>query len=378
VDFSDVIPDALGDDRPSALFITSNGAGMGHLTRLLAYARRLDDRVRSHFVSLSQAVGVVGTYGIPYEYLPSSGASGLMPREWNRLFAARVLETIQRVRPEVVIFDGTYPYGGIANVRKSAPEPKWVWSRRGMWKAEHGGERGRQQVGKAMWFDAVLEPGDLAESYDRGLTAGQPAHRVGPVTLLDVGELADRNTARSALGLPNEGRMALVSLGAGNINDTSGDLGAAVEALRKLDIDVCVTDTQIGGAGSIPDDVHTVQHFPLSEYLRAFDVAISAAGYNSFHELLRFGVPSLLVPNPETSLDDQVSRARFASDHGLAHSVDSLRVTQAVELLGDLLDNGPALTARVRAYDNGNGAAEASDFVTSLTSVGERGHDVGD
>ena len=41
------------------------------------------------------------------------------------------------------------------------------------------------------------------------------------MTLLDTAELDDRDTARGALGLPLDRRLALVALGAGNINDTS-------------------------------------------------------------------------------------------------------------------------------------------------------------
>ena len=51
--------------------------------------------------------------------------------------------------------------------------------------------------------------------------------------------------------------------------------------------------------------MHVVRDFPLSRRFRAFDLAVSAAGYNSFHELLRFGVPTLFIPNQDTALDDQ-------------------------------------------------------------------------
>lgn len=357
--------------RRRALFLTSNGAGMGHLTRLMAYARRLEESLEPHFLSLSQAVGVVQTYGMGYEYLPSSGAFGLAPRDWNRLFVARVLETLERIQPGIVVFDATFPYAGVRKIREARPGPIWVWSRRGMWKAEHDGQRAEEQIGRSAWFDAVLEPGDFAASYDRGITALQTAERVGPVTLLDRHELAQRAAARRALGLPATGPLALVSLGAGNINDTSGDVGAATQALRKLGVGICLTQSQIGASGSVPDDVFQVSHFPLSEYSRAFDLAVSAAGYNSFHEVLRFGVPTLFVPNSHTSLDDQSARARFAADNGLAHAVESVRVDEAADLLADLLANGDDMVARMAERDPGNGAAEGARFLVKLAEESE-------
>ncbi|MGH8827108.1 MAG: glycosyltransferase, partial [Jiangellaceae bacterium] len=101
---------ARPDGKPRVLFVSSNGAGMGHLTRLLAYARRCEPDVEPHFLSLSQAVPVVGGFGYPYEYLPSKNATGLAPRRWHDLFVSRVSETIGRVRPRTVVFDGTWPY----------------------------------------------------------------------------------------------------------------------------------------------------------------------------------------------------------------------------------------------------------------------------
>ena len=44
------------------------------------------------------------------------------------------------------------------------------------------------------------------------------------------------------IGLPLDRRLALVALGAGNINDTSHQTGAVVAALQRLGVDVCDAD----------------------------------------------------------------------------------------------------------------------------------------
>ncbi|HET9873722.1 MAG TPA: glycosyltransferase [Propionibacteriaceae bacterium] len=352
--------------RPAVLFITSNGAGMGHLTRLMAYARRTTPDLAPHFLSLSQAVGVASTYGFPYEYLPSTGATGMAPRRWHDLFTERVSDTVTRIRPAVIVFDGTWPYEGIRRVRAAFPEPRWVWSRRGMWKAGKSAE----QLLKETWFDAVIEPGDFAAPFDVGVTAAASATRIGPVTLLDRSELEDRAEARRALGLDPDPPMALVSLGAGNINDTRGDVGAAATALRRLGVEVCVTVPAIAESAGAADDLHVISDFPLSRRFHAFDLAISAAGYNSFHELLRFGVPTLLVPNRATALDDQEGRARFAAERGLAHRLDAVTVDSATPLLQDLLQRGQEMAGRAAALDPGNGAIEAADHLRRIAAGG--------
>jgi UDP:flavonoid glycosyltransferase YjiC (YdhE family) len=282
------------------------------------------------------------------------------------LFTERVSEAVGRLRPAVVVFDGTWPYNGIPRVRDAFPEARWVWSRRGMWR--HG--RSAEQLAKAAWFDAVVSPGELAEAYDRGATSRSDGLRVGPVTLLDADELDDLDTARRALGLPLDRRLALVALGAGNINDTSHETGATVAALRRLGVEICVTQTPIADADRTLSDVHVVREFPLSRRFRAFDLAVSASGYNSFHELLRFGIPTLFIPNQDTALDDQLARAEFAADLGLAHMLRRIRVDEAIPLLDDLLDRGQAMVANVPSVDRGNGAADAAVHLRTLAQAG--------
>lgn len=346
---------------PRILLMSSNGAGMGHLTRLFSYATRADEGASTHIVSLSQAAPLAGRLGLSYEYLPSAKALAMPPGRWRPIFQDRVGDAIERFDPDVLVFDGTWPYGGMEEIRAAHPEAHWVWSRRGMWREG----RNTDQLAKTDWFDSVLEPGDLAGAYDRGVTAAAPAHRVGPVTLLDAADLQARDEARAALGLPADGPLALVSLGAGNINDTTSEVGAAVHALTGLGVGVCVTVPDIASAGAAAgEDIHLVRDYPLSRRYAAFDVVISAAGYNSFHELLRMGVPTLFVPNTETSLDDQEARARFAADHGWAHQLPQLSVPTATPLLEELLDRGNEMAAGAQQADPGNGAGAAAAFLT--------------
>lgn len=376
---------------PSVLLVSSNGAGMGHLTRLLAYARRMPADTRRQVLSLSQAVPVVEQEGLAWEYLPSQGASGLRPASWRRLFAERVTEILHRLDPDVLVFDGTHPYSGLDRALAAHPRTRAVWSRRGMWLPG----RNVDQLAKSAWFDAVVEPGDLAGAADRGATAraqgGQAAVRVGPVTLVDRGdETADdsgsdadaasgsdagsaRARARAALGLPAEGPLALVTLGAGNINDTDDEVGAAAAALREQGVGVCVTAPSIAERAYAGAGVHLVRHFPLSEHLAAFDCAVAAAGYNSFHESLRLGVPTLFVPNARTSLDDQVGRAAYAAEQGWALSAPTLTGGAAPAVVGELLARGQELAARARAADPGNGAAAAAAEILRVAALAGSG-----
>lgn len=350
-------------DLPTVLLVSSNGAGMGHLTRLLAYARRLPEGVRPYVLSLSQAVPLVGQRGLAWEYLPSQGATGLRPASWRRLFAERVGEVLARVRPRVLVFDGTHPYAGLDVALAEHPEVRSVWSRRGLWRPGLNVD----QLAKSAWFDLILEPGDLAAAADHGATArAADAVRVRPVTLLDPDECSSRTAARAALGLPDDGPLALVSLGAGNVNDVDDEVGGASAALREHGVGVCVTTPAIAERAYAGSEVHLVRHFPLSQHFAAFDYVVSAAGYNSFHETLRLGVPALFVPNRQTSLDDQVARARHAHEQGWALSAHSVTGGQGRRAVAELLQRGPSLAAAARAHDPGNGATDAAAALMEL------------
>jgi hypothetical protein len=273
---------------------------------------------------------------------------------------------VRRLRPAVVVFDGTRPYAGITDVRELYPETRWVWSRRGMWRP------GMQAANLAStaWFDDVLAPGEFAEAYDRGATSNAGGVEIGAVTLLDADELEDRDTARRVLGLPLDQRLALVTLASDDSNYTSQETAAVLEALRQLGVGICVTQTQIARSVRTRADVHVVREFPLSRLFRAFDLAVSAAGYNSFHELLRFGIPTLFIPKLTTALDDQHARARFAADTGMAHVLERVSVDASTPLLCDLLERGDAMVATVSSVDRGNGATAAAVHLRKLAAAG--------
>src|SRR5690606_19654553 len=64
---------------------------------------------------------------------------------------------------------------------------------------------------------------------------------------------------------------------------------------------------------ALPDGVTPVSVYPLARYLRAFDVFVGAAGYNTCCEVVQSGIVSLLVPNAELA-DDQRRRAGLVAE----------------------------------------------------------------
>lgn len=354
-------PGAVGPKR--VIFLTSNGAGMGHLTRLLAIARASDpEKIEPLFVSLSQGVPVVADQGFPFEYLASSGAMAMPAPEWNIYFLERMREVLRTMRPSTLVFDGTVPYVGLMNLLKESDLLK-VWVRRGMWKDSASGA----SLGREKAFDLVIEPGEFAHSYDEGPTARRSgAARVTPITVLASRETLDRHAARAELGMSADAKTVLLTLGAGNINDI-GDLQNSILEILSSEHpswQVFVTKPPIAestGASSL----NVLRTYPLARVAGAFDFAISAAGYNSFHEWTSMHIPTIWVPNEATAVDDQVARGRWAQDEGTGLMMADGTEQELRGLIARLVDDDvrSQMRERMRRLPTSDGAEQAARLI---------------
>lgn len=350
------------------LMLSSNGYGLGHVTRLMAIARRMPEQIQTVIATQSQAAPIVQQAGFLTEYIPSSGYLGIAADRWNILLHERLCHLINLYRPHLVAVDGTAAYTGLLKTIADHPNLVWVWVRRAMWKRGLGEkwiERGRA-------FDFVLEPGEFAATADEGVTVGERpnAHVVGPITYFDTSELLEADAARQALELGSR-PAALLQLGSGrDLRDARSLSGRAAAYLRGRGFQVVLARSPIEiEALEAPADVRVVERYPLSQYLRAFELVISAAGYNAFHELVGSCVPAVFCPQPGTPLDDQEARVRYAMEVGAGLGLSS----NTSEELDDVLARAvrpevrDSLAQRCAELALPNGAAEAANYIAALT-----------
>jgi UDP:flavonoid glycosyltransferase YjiC (YdhE family) len=348
------------------LFTTSNGTGLGHLTRSMAIARRLGPDDEALFFTLSGAAPVVEEMGFPVEYAASYGTTGAgNDYRWSRRLRGRLRAAIAEAEPDLIVFDGTHPYEALLGALPSGTPA--IWCRRALWKQGSS----RVPLGRAGAFDAVLEPGELAEAEDRGPTVAlrDRAHRVGPIVLQDRGELLGRAEAEAELGLEPGRTNVLVTLGQGAevregtarcLRYLAGRDGVQVAALQSA---IAALD-----GGGLEDGVIELRAtYPMSRYFAAFDGAVAAAGYNAFHELIALGVPTLFVPMRRET-DDQPARARHAAAAGLGLAADGPADPRLEAQLDRLLDpdRREEIAARLAALDPPEGATEAARWLTEL------------
>lgn len=350
--------------RHHVAFFTSNGEGMGHLTRLMACARRLPDGFEPVFFTLSSAMAVVKEAGYPCEFIPQH--SSWAARDWNPFLYRRLCDLFADYRVSGLVFDGVSPYWGLVRAMNDLDMP-FIWMRRGMWKLGVGA----RSLDHAQAFRLIIEPGDYAAGADQGLTASRrhEAHCVGPITLLDRCELLDRESAIEQLDLDPSKTRVLVLLGSDSLNDVASRAAIITrELLRHDNVEVVFADWLISRHDvELPDRVRRRTVYPVSRYLAAFDFAVGAAGYNSYHELLQAGVPTIFTPTRKLR-DDQMARAQYAERDGAALVLHDVTGDAAAQKVGVMLDveRRAAMSARAQASYPPNGAQEAADAIATV------------
>ncbi len=357
--------------KPRVLYFTSNGIGMGHLTRVLACARRHREQAEPIVVSMSRAYAVARHEGILAEYLPYFRSSGMDKTKWQYALRTELTEMFRFYRPRVVVLDGNVPYQGLLDALAEFPEIWSVWLRRAMWPPGVGAHFLEHRGA----FDAAIEPGEYASILDRGLTVElrQDSRCVAPISYLHDDEALDRHSARVVLGLDPDRPAVFLQLGSGNNMQT--------RALRSLIIDklnsdiqgetpqIVVGQWQIGlDVPDVPENVTVLRSFPFARYLNAFDYAVALAGYNTFHENLRAGVPTLFVGNEHPEQDEQWLRADFARVRGCALAA---RASNAYEISENLFRLSSqtvqdALRTACARLPTANGADEAAAYLAEL------------
>ena len=355
------------------LLVTSNGAGMGHLTRLLSVALAAGDGATSTIMSLSVAMPVVTAHGVAGEYCPSSERRWMPEAMWHGYLRDRLVALAHEVDADVMAFDGVAPYPGIVQARPLLRDVAYAWIRRGMWQPGVNAV----QLAKSGIFDLVIEPGDIARDADRGPTAERSdAIVVPPITMLDAVERLPRAEAAAHLGIDPDRPTVLVTLGSGRVGEVEAPGTVVVAALLEdRDWQLCVTRAAIANkAVPLVDrdrvvELHGV--YPLARYLAAFDAAVSAAGYNAVHELLPAGVPTLLLPNPATRTDDQVARALWLDDQRLALAAlphASADLVAAARRLSDvgLREDLSAACASLPATARSGGSSATADLLVDM------------
>jgi UDP:flavonoid glycosyltransferase YjiC (YdhE family)/glycosyltransferase involved in cell wall biosynthesis len=350
------------------MMFSQNGVGLGHVVRQLAISRHLSKHHDILFCSMSQAIDVIDAYGYHVEYLPSHVYTGVEYVDWHPWARDQIEQMMDFYDVGAVVLDGSVPYLGLLEAVAPRSDARLVWIRRPMWRPT---SESLLRIAQQRFFDLIIEPAELAAEVDKGPTV---AHRdrcvcVDPIRLLDEHELLARKKAAEALGLDPARPAALVQLGSGANRDIVGLTDRILEAARKFDGLQVVIAEWLNSAEALDlwDGTPCLSGFPISRYFRAFDFSISAAGYNSFHEVLSYGLPTIFIGNPRKYMDDQGARAEFAAKHGAA-MVSGSAPRDIAAALARIMDDEVrgAIEKTARRLSRPNGAKAAAEAIRHM------------
>lgn len=344
------------------LFLPINGAGLGHLTRSLAIARRLRrEQPDAEIVFLTTSIGVtlVHREGFSCHHITPAALIDAGAIEWNALFFKSLKNVLDIHKPHCLIFDGTIPYLGLQKIMHSYRRIKYVWIKRGLYKDGVDLKRLRSL---SHGFEAIIAPGELGADKN-GPTVDSKIHPVEPISLLDKADLLPKNVGRQLLRLDPGKPCAYVQLGAGNINGISDVQDRIIASLKQKGVQVVLGQSPIA-LNPKPDlrADSVIIDYPNSKYFSAFDFAVLAGGYNSVCEAVILGLPAIFLPNTQTGADDQVMRVQNACALGQYEVMVEYSDERFERLTDNLLTSGRL----ERNTGQPNGAVSAARLLTQV------------
>jgi UDP:flavonoid glycosyltransferase YjiC (YdhE family) len=286
--------------------------------------------------------------------------------EWNAI-TEEILATVFEIhRPSVFVFDGAFPYRGMLNAIKNRKGLTNIWLRRGTFK------KGATKipVDSIEHFDLVIRPGDSTSRQEEEITFSTPLKLVEPILFADKEELYSREYVRTRLGIPQDSLVAYIQLGAGKINDIESDLQRVIRLLNEHEnLQIVVGESLIGDRIKLVGErVRIIRDYPNSLSFNGFDFAIMAGGYNSYHEAIKFALPTVFIPNTKTGMDDQVARVREGESKGLClileETDDSSMRKSIAKVIQDNVQH--SIVESCEALHQKNGAVQVGKLIVSM------------
>lgn len=251
---------------------------------------------------------------------------------------------------------------------------KTVWVKRGMYKTKQGSffnacARNMLHRTNIHKFDCIVQPGD-ATAYSPALHEegfSGAVVKCNPIVYSDVSEGYTRNEVRTILGIPHDALLVLVALGASKVNDVTSELHTTLSVLSGIDHVYTVVSESLLGKRFKYDypRMRVIRDYPNALYYKAVDFSVQAAGYNSYHEMVQFGIPTLCYPNLDTLTDDQLARAKVSAANGnmiVLTEINEQTVSAAVRELINSTVRAKMRSAAAKIVQP-NGADEVADYL---------------
>ncbi len=361
------------------LFLPTNGVGLGHAQRAALVAAELvaaESGVQEKvgFAAFPSCIPLLQERG--FDCLPLVARSGrhTAPQDNDLVNYLRLRSVL--AAGDTLVFDGGYPFDSVIRTVLET-QARAVWIRRGLWQP---GQRRRTPLERQGFFSRVIVPAEAFEELNAGHDFGPDIRRVGPIVQpAGKAENAPQELrARLARRFGRQFRHLVVSmLGSGVAAERAAQLQflcarfAAEEDVLHLMV-VWPNARLAPGLAGWPNS-HPVATGRALALSRAADLVISAAGYNSVHEMLYHAIPCIFIPQMAAFTDDQERRARAMSERGLAVTLQPQELLQLGREVDAFLHGGKAGEIRAaleKAELPPRGTAEAARLISEVARNG--------
>ncbi len=371
----------MAGSRVKILFYAINGTGLGHLSRLLAIARPMRDLLQAlghqpdlRFLTTSE--GSAAAHDFPVYKLPSKTAAGHLPRaEIAASSKMLISQLVAQFSPHVLVTDtlaeGSYgelsfllSYVGAAVLIDRHKDPSITAS-----------EVYRRHV---VLYNKVLVPDHPGEAHRYPVPREARQQFVGPIHGFRTAGARSVEEVRATFGVEPGQRLIYLSGGGGS--DSREGLEHLIAALAEDPRNFLLVGYGPLHRGRVTyrRNVIPLFHAEARELFPGLDAAVSAAGYNSYEELLAAGVPTLFYAQGK-GMDRQDERIAHGLEQRWHAALDpDLCLLEPAYLrarLEEVLDS-PIRTEILRALDQrapSGGALNAAVEILGLAPRIARG-----
>lgn len=320
------------------------GAGMGHLTRAVAIARKLKRLIRGEIAILTNSPF---HYLLEVEDIVTIYLKNLT--EINESTGNFIRGIIARVSPELMVVD-SYPTGINKELIPvlSNTKLKTVLLRRAI--DEHVISSEEMAILALKYYDLIVDCEILPLLPDHPLELP-----CVPVLIRDSDELKDRSTARDMLMARNSERVVL--------GISAGRREQSLEFFTMLEkIFLQIRNDAFGLRYACPHNFqdisehwHNIRYFPIFELFHGIDIIVGYYSHNLYYESLAVSVPTIFISPGETKTSVTLGEHQVIAQK----SFDDLE-----KKLRDLMEKPSAESEELPVFENG--AQKAAAYIAQL------------
>lgn len=370
---SSEIDHITGPTNRCVVMFPTNGVGFGHFTRTMAVAKRLkkmDNDLEIVFFTTMATLHLAKSEGfISYRIPGRKEVEGLSASSWNAITEEAMSLVFATHRPNVFVYDGAYPYRGMLNAIQGRTNMNKIWLRRGTFK------EGATNIPEDSLehFDYIIRPQDSTRNdVSKEIAKGLDVTHCNPIVLLDKEDMLTKEQARSRLGIPEHMTVAYIQLGAGKINNIQSTISRCINILsQKLNVHTIIGESLLGERINIEGSrIQILRDYPNSEFYKGIDFSIIAGGYNSYHEAIHLGMPSICIPNTNTGMDDQLARAIVADDAGAMIVLEDPVQAELESAIEKILDpvQRDKMKVNCEKLAHENGSQQSADYILNMVN----------